>query len=137
MSVEIGRLMKSIGGMPTWIQIWLAILMSTNMASLAFLDTPVGLWTAVAFAIVCMFNMPMMLIQGGMTRLLSLPHFVWAPLVVFIFLQLHGDNPIPRGTTLHAFAVAVFVVNTISLVFDVMEVYRWFRGRREILGLAA
>ena len=43
---------------------------------LAFLDQ-VGRYTALAaFGIVCLFNMPMMWIQRGMTRLLAIPHFM-------------------------------------------------------------
>lgn len=46
---------------------------------------PAGLWTALAFGVVGMLNMPTMMLQGGLTRLLSLPHFAWAPLVVYLY----------------------------------------------------
>lgn len=82
------QLFQSMMGLPRWVQLWLPILFGTNMASLGFLDQEVGRYTAFAFAIVCMFNMPMMFIQRGMTRLLAIPHFAWFPLVVYLFGQL-------------------------------------------------
>jgi hypothetical protein len=126
--------MQSIVGIPRWVQLWMLLLMGTNMASLAFLHTPVGRWTALTFGVVCMFNMPTMMLQGGLTRLLSLPHFAWLPLVVYLYSQLYGAAPLPPGGV-RSYALAVLVVNSISLAFDVLEAWRWFTGQREVLGL--
>ena len=135
MTSRLRRLLASIAGLPQWVQAWLVVLVGTNLASLAFLDTNVGLWTAAAIVVVGTLNLPMMVIQGGLTRLLSLPHFVWFPLIVLLYGQLHGTNALPAGSPVRIFALAVLIVNGISLLFDVLEVYRWFRGEREVLGL--
>ena len=133
---RLRRLRASIAGLPRWVRAWLVVLAGTNMASLAFLDTQVGVWTAIAFAVVSAMNMPLMLIQGGMTRLLALPHFVWLALVAYLLPQLFGAQPLPAGSSVRAFALTVVVVNGISLLFDVVDTLRWLRGEREVLGLA-
>lgn len=127
--------MASITGLPRWVQAWLVLLVGTNMTSVAFLDTDVGMWTAAAIVAVAALNLPMMVIQGGLTRLLSLPHFVWFPLSVFLYGRLQGAEELPVGSSVRSFALTVLIVNGISLMFDVFEVYRWFRGEREVLGL--
>ncbi len=136
MAGRLSRLWRSILGLPAWVKIWVIILASTNMASFAFLHTQTGRWTAIAFVIVGCFNMPMMFIQGGLTRLLSMPHFVWAPLLVYIYPRVFGAHALDWSSPEHTFALAVFTANGISLMFDALETFRWLSGRREILGLA-
>lgn len=132
---RLRRLGASIAGLPLWVQAWLIVLASTNMASLAYLDSPVGVWTAVAFTAVAAANMPLMLLQGGMTRLLALPHFLWFPLVGWLLVRLFGSDPLPAGSDERAYALLVVIVNGISLAFDVPDSIKWWRGKREILGL--
>lgn len=128
------QMFASMAGLPRWVQLWLPILFGTNMASLAFLDTDVGRNTALAFAAVCAFNMSMMMIQRGLTRLLAFPHFAWIPLVIYLSGQLYGAHPLPPGS-LRTYATMVFVFNMISLAFDVVDALKWLRGGREVLGL--
>lgn len=125
-----------MGGLPKWVKAWVLGLIAVNAASFAFLHSEVGRWTAAAALVVCVFNVPMMLVQQGLTRLLSLPHFVWFALVVYLAGQLFGANPLPAGSV-RTYALVVLAVNSISLVFDVIEVFRWLRGEREVLGLRA
>ncbi len=128
------QLFRSMAGLPRWVQLWLPILFTTNMASLAFLDTDIGRYTAMAFAVVFTVSMPMMLIQRGMTRLLAFAHVVWLPLVIYLFDRLWGADPIEAGTV-RTYALLVFSFNTMSLLFDVVDAAKWLGGRREVLGL--
>lgn len=132
----MSQLLQSMAGLPRWVQLWLPLLFGTNMAALAFLDTEVGRYTALAFAVVCAFNMPMMLIQRGLTRLLAFPHFAWLPLLVYLYGQLWGADPLPAGAVRH-YATLVFAFNTVSLLFDAVDAAKWLRGGREVLGLRA
>lgn len=135
MTSRLRRLSASIAGLPQWVQAWLVVLVGTNLASFAFLASDVGRWTAAAIVVVGTLNLPMMVIQGGLTRLLSLPHFLWFPLLFFLIGRLHGADALPAGSPVRSFALAVLIVNGISLLFDVIEIYRWLRGEREVLGL--
>lgn len=131
-----GRLWRSIVGLPAWVKYWLMVLAGANMASFAFLHTDTGRWAAVAFAIVGAINMPMMFVQGGLTRALSLPHFVWAPLLIHLFPKVVGPGALDHADPEFLLATTLVAVNGISLAFDILESVRWFGGRREILGLA-
>ncbi|MDP2065985.1 MAG: hypothetical protein Q8K38_08460 [Burkholderiaceae bacterium] len=128
------QLLWSMGGLPKWVQAWVLGLIIVNAAAFAFLHSAVGRWTAAAALVVCVFNIPMMLRQQGLTRLLSLPHFVWFALVAYLATQLFGADPLPAGSV-RTYALVVLVVNSISLLFDVIEMVRWLRGEREVLGL--
>lgn len=128
------QLFQSMMGLPRWVQLWLPILFGTNMASFMFLDSEVGRNVGVAFVFVCIFNMPMMFIQKGLTRLLAVPHFAWLPLVIYLYGQLWGATPLPEGL-LRTYALTVFAFNSFSLAFDVVDAVKWFGGQREVLGL--
>ncbi len=109
--------------------------MAVNTATFWLLDTEIGFWSAVAFGIVCFFNMPTMIIQGGLTRLMPIPHLVWVPLLVYLYPYLFGPTAIESGDPVYILGIMVFGVNSISLLFDVYESFRWLRGDREILGI--
>jgi hypothetical protein len=130
------RVVASVLGLPAWVQAWLAILIGANTASLAFLDSDVGRYTALAFAMVCLINLPTIVVQRGLTRLLSFPHFVWFPLCAYLVLQLWGAHPLPNGIV-RVYALIVLCCNSISLAFDVIDAIKWVRGQREVLGLPA
>jgi len=134
-SQRLTRLWRSILGLPHWVQGWVTILIAANMASLWFLDHPIGQWTAIAAVAVAAMNLPIMLVQGGITRLMSFPHIVWVPLLFFIIDQLVGVDSPAVGSSIWIFGVTVFVVNLISVMFDLLDIVRWVHGEREILGL--
>lgn len=135
MSARLSAVWRSFLGLPLWVRIWVALLAATNLASLWFLDTAIGFWTAVAFCLVGALNVPMMVIQGGLTRLMSFPHFVWVPLLIFLYPQLFGPDALEPGSPVQIFGIAVFAMNGISLLFDVYESFIWLRGGREVLGI--
>ncbi|MHA1536226.1 MAG: hypothetical protein ACTSUD_01610 [Alphaproteobacteria bacterium] len=137
MSARLAAVWRSFRGLPLWVRIWVTLLAASNLASLGFLDSAIGVWTAIAMAAVVVLNGPMMVIQGGLTRLMSFPHFVWAPLLVFIYPRLFGADALEPGSPVHIFALAVFTVNGISLAFDIYESIAWLRGGREILGASS
>lgn len=135
MKARLTSAWRSLTGIPRWVQLWLVILVATNMASLAFLDTAAGRLTAAAFAVVAVVNLPMVFIQAGLTRLLSFTHLVWLPLLFVLLSQLLAPDSAQIDTATEGFMVAVIGVNGLSLVFDFIEMWRWSRGEREVLGV--
>jgi len=134
-SARMTKVWRSLAGIPLWIQLWLVVLAGTNLASLVFLDTAAGRWTAAAFTVVGVFNLPLVVIQGGLTRLLSFTHLVWVPLLFVLIRQLIEPDFATADTATRFFVMAVVAVNGISLALDVVEMWRWSRGEREVLGL--
>lgn len=111
--------------------------MTANTGSLWFLDTEIGLWTVIAFAVVCAFNVPAMIVLSGLTRLMSFPHFVRNSRANIFHSQLFDPNAIESGNPTYIFGATVFVVNGFSLLFGAMVCFRWFCGGRGILGIGA
>lgn len=128
------QLWHSLVGLPHWVKLWLIILMGVNMSSLWFIDSDIGRWTLITFLVIGMFNLPMAYFQNGLTRLLSFPHLLWFGLLAYLGVQLWGQEALQIGA-LRNYAIAVFLINTISLGFDTVECIRWMQGEREVLGL--
>ena len=128
------NILASWQALPLWVQVWVGlILVPVNAAAFFLLDTETGQYTAVAAAFVVITNGPLMLFYQGMNRALSLPHLVaWIPLVYLLVAHLASGN-VPPGEWYYA--VLVIIVNSISLVFDVLDSWRWLRGERETPGL--
>ena len=122
----------SYRALPLWVQLWVLVLVAPNVAAFAFLDTEIGLWTAIAIVVIGLINLPTIYVQRGFSRLLSFPHFVWAPLIVFIGIRLSEPAPVDPGELW--LGLAVVIINLISLMFDVLDAVRWVRGQRDIFG---
>lgn len=123
--------------LPIWVQVWVGlILVPVNAAAFFYTDTPTGRTAAIAAVFVVTTNVPIMLYEGGMSRLMAIPHlFVWFPLSIYIvgrLLTIWGGPPVEQ--TEFIFAVILLVINSISLGFDTFDTIRWFRGERDIPG---
>ncbi|HCW88756.1 MAG TPA: hypothetical protein DHU56_01635 [Marinobacter sp.] len=123
----------SFRSLPLWVQVWVGgILVPVNAVAFLFLDTPGGLWTAIAAVLVMVSNYPIMLACRGMSRLMSVPHLlIWGPLQVFLIYHLMVSDASARETM---FILLVLIVNGISLMLDALDSWRWCRGEREVPG---
>jgi ABC-type branched-subunit amino acid transport system permease subunit len=65
----------------------------------------------------------------GYTRLVSLGHALWIPLVYFFWTQLAD---IPPNTFFGIWIRVVMVLNTLTLLMDAVDVYLYVRGDREV-----
>lgn len=134
----LASIFRSYTSMPMWVQIWVMILVVVNASCLSFLDSAVGRATALAGAFVIVTNLPIMLYYAGMNRAMAIPHlFAWIPLSVFLLLALWGEQSAELPDSVRHYALAVLVVNAISLAFDVVDTRRWLRGERETPGVDA
>ncbi|MGJ8668224.1 MAG: hypothetical protein ACSHXK_01940 [Oceanococcus sp.] len=135
---KLASVFRSYTSMPAWVQVWVLILMAVNVACVAFLDTAVGGATAAAGIFVILTNMPIMLYYGGMNRAMAIPHlFAWIPLSVFLLMQLCAEPAAAMAESVRNYAIAVLVINGISLAFDVVDTLRWLKGERETPGINA
>jgi hypothetical protein len=138
MQARMQDIWRSYRSLPLWVQIWVAvILVPANAAAFFLLDTWLGVAAAIAAIFVVLTNAPIMWICRGMSRLMSVPHlFAWMPLQVLIPMRLAevvGGGPVSDAEW--TYGITLFVVNGISLVFDVIDSWRWMRGEREVPGL--
>ena len=137
--LSLQSIWRSYRSLPLWVQVWVAgILVPVNGAAFFLIDTWTGMAAAIAAVFVVATNVPIMLIEGGMSRLMAIPHlFAWIPLSMFIlgrFLNLMGGPPMSKQELV--FAILLLIVNGISLIFDTIDTVRWCRGDRDIPGIA-
>ncbi len=119
---------KGVLKMPVLWQIWLAVLVATNLVVPMFflqrLEAQVVLGTFLAsFAL-----MTFLTGRYGFTRILGLGHILWVPMLAFLVARL-GD--IPDNDAFGIWIRAVIVLNSLSLVIDAIDVIRYIAGDRE------
>ena len=128
---------RSYRSLPLWVQVWVGgILVPANAAAFALTNTPSGHWAAWAAAFVVATNVPIMWMEQGMSKLMSVPHLVaWIPLQVFLALRLTGAaGSAPLEQAEFVLALMLLVVNGISLAFDALDSLKWWRGERHVPG---
>lgn len=121
----------SYRALPGWVQIWVMFfLMPVNMASLFFINQPMGLWVAVLANIAMMLNLPVMLYDRGFSKMMALPHIIpWTALVGLILFAR------PQASGLYDIYLWVLLgTNTVSLLFDYPDAHKWFHGDRAVAG---
>lgn len=129
----------SYRSLPLWVQIWVGgILVPVNALSFLLLHSPTGQWAAWAALFVVGTNVPIMWMEHGMSKLMSVPHLIaWLPLQVALLARLVGHL---GATPLQPFEMplilALLATNGISLVFDAIDSVRWIKGDRAVPGVA-
>ncbi len=121
------RFLSGMRQMPFYAQAWVALLMLVNMViPLFYLHR---LEAQVALATFMLSAMLMMALTGiaGFSRLLGLGHFLWFPLLIFLWLRLPTDGPEVFRTWIYS----LILCNSISLTIDVVDVIRYISGDRE------
>ena len=119
--------MGSIFKMPPGWRIWVGILLLANMiVPLFFLPRLEAVIVPVALML---GGMSQMAIFGrlGFVRLLGLGHFWWIPMLAWLWARV--DLFAPQGAFGY-WLLALFVVNSLSLLIDVTDVVRYARGDR-------
>ncbi len=129
----IVRILKSTFALPVWVLVWIFVfLLPANFAGFWFLDTDVGLWVSVLGAGAIFVNLIPVLINGGVSKVLAIPHLIfWIPLeIILLRFVVAGD----LSTSEWRLAVAVLIVNGISLGFDFHDTAEWWKGNRKVVG---
>lgn len=123
---------RSFLALPRRVQWWVAaVLIPVNTAPFLLLGSDTGKIGALSSLLIVATNVPIMLHQRGMSRLMSVPHlFIWIPLCLWLWNHLQAPLP-PTGLEWWL-AVALLVANGISLPFDVVDSLRWLRGERAV-----
>jgi len=111
-------------------RIWLLALMAANMvAPLFFLNRIEAQATFVAINI-GFFTGVFIYKQQGFTRLLGLMHWPWIFLLPFLWGKL---SVVSAGEPFGIWIRAVLVLNSLSLILDVIDVIKYAAGDRQPL----
>ncbi len=109
---------------PIWVPVWVAILAMANMGSLFFWPDPLARLIFVTFMISAMAMMALYS-YFGFEKILGLGHVLWVFLLPYVLLQLpHVDG------RFFQYLVVLSMFLTISLAFDIIDVWKYFREKR-------
>lgn len=109
---------------PVWVPVWVFILMIVNVAS-------VGFWNELlAKVIFVTFMLSAMLMMGfysrfGFEKIIGMGHILWIPLLVSVLMEI----PAASGT-FKGYLIVWSIFTVISLVFDVVDVWKYFTSRK-------
>lgn len=120
-------LTKSMLKMPYPWLVWLMLLLAVNLfVPLFFIQTPEAQVTiaAVAAGAIIQSYIHSML---GFVRLLGLGHVFWAPLVIWLGFRL---SVIGLDGSFGIWLASLVLLNTVSLIIDVVDVIRFLSGER-------
>ena len=116
---------SSYRALPLWVQIWIfGVLVPVNFAALLFLDTPNGTLIATLAVLGIVPNAIVLVIARGFPKSMAFSHLIfWPPLLIILWPLLGAPYP-----------TLLFVVNTVSLAFDVCDAWGWVKGNRRVPG---
>ena len=108
-------------------RLWLIALAAVNITSLYFIDTTEARVVLGAF-VISIIIMTDIYRRLGFVRLLGTGHILWVPMVPWLWMRL--DQTPPLDSTFEYWLMIVIVMNTLSLVLDVVDTIRYIKGDR-------
>ncbi len=112
------------------IKAWLGILIAVNVVVPIFFIERVESQVVLATMFLSANLMFVLTARYGFTRILGLGHILWIPLAIWLAFRI---GEISSGETFGLWIRGVIVLNSTSLVIDVVDVYRYFAGDRKEL----
>lgn len=120
----LNSFMNDMAQQPMWVQIWVNILGAVNFAAIFFWRSLLARIVLVAI-ILSAISMVYLHSQYGYVRLLGLPHIVlWTPMLIYFWKEMPKLEP----SRLLTYLRVLTTVNFISLLFDYVDVTRYFLG---------
>jgi hypothetical protein len=108
-------------------RIWVGLLMLVNGAiPFLFLDAIESKVVLMAFALAAMTQMAVYHFKG-FVRLLGVGHFYWFPMLCWLLFRINEGLV---SETMLSWIVLVLLLNTVSLLIDLVDVIRYWRGER-------
>lgn len=115
---------RDLATQPLWVSAWVAMLAFANVASIFYWPETLARVILVLF-IVSSVLMMALYSYFGFEKILGLGHVLWIFLLPYIVVHLDDVD----GDFL-AYLVVLAILITISLVFDILDVWRYVRDRR-------
>ncbi len=118
---------QSFRSLPDWVQFWVGcILVPANLFAIIFWQHPDSGLLIAALAVGGMLpNIGIMIAERGFAKSMAIPHlFFWIPLL-FIIAPKMGTHSV-----FGVYLIILFVIDTISIVFDINDTREWFKSRR-------
>ncbi|MBL4751402.1 MAG: hypothetical protein JKX71_12620 [Amylibacter sp.] len=121
---------RSFRSMPLWVQIWVGmILVPVNMATIVLITEPCC-WLIPVLAIGGMVpNAVLMFVERGFSKAMALSHvLLWVPLLLLTGYEIAVNS------IFGSYLIVLFVVDFISICFDLKDSRDWLKGDRGVAG---
>ncbi len=109
---------------PVWIPVWMLILMIVNVVSVGFWNEPLAKVIFVTFMLSAMIMMGLYS-RFGFEKILGMGHILWIPLLVYVLMEIPTARDIFKG-----YLIILSISMVISLVFDIVDVWKYFTRRK-------
>jgi hypothetical protein len=117
---------KNIFKMPKAWWPWMVALPMVNLSSIFFLPR-MEAWVILLTGLLAATIMTTLHSRLGYVRLVGIGHFVWIPMLIWLGFRL--DN-IPDGTLFRRWILTLMVMNTVSLLLDIIDLTHYLLGDR-------
>ena len=118
--------LRNIFKMPMVWWPWMAGLPLINLSSIFFLPSTEA-WVVLGTGLLAATIMTVLHAKLGYVRLLGIGHFVWIPMLIWLVLRL---DHIQEGTVFYGWLLTLIVMDTVSLLMDIVDLVRYLRGDR-------
>ncbi|MCH8846458.1 MAG: hypothetical protein IIC11_06960 [Proteobacteria bacterium] len=112
---------------PIWISLWVVFLMIINVASILFWNEPLAKVIFVTFMLSAIFMMGLYS-RFGFEKILGMGHVLWIPLLVYVLMEVQAAND-----AFKIYLIILSVTFVVSLVFDIVDVWKYFTCRKKNL----
>lgn len=119
---------KGLLKMSTPVRLWLLMLVTANLVIPLFFLQRLEAQIVVGTMFVSMMLMTGLTALAGFTRIIGAGHFVWIPMLIWIWTRL---GEIPADDRFGLWIRSLMILNGISLIIDVADVKRYIQGDRE------
>ena len=123
----LSKFYKGLRAMPLPWQLWLMGLGAMNLVVPLFFLERIEARIVLGVFLVGALLMLVLTALTGFTRLLGLSHFLWFPLLYFLWTRL---GEMPADGFFGIWVRALIGINATSLVIDVVDVIRYVAGDR-------
>jgi hypothetical protein len=109
---------------PTWIPAWVLFLVVINVVSVGFWNEPL----AKAIFVTFMFSAILILTlysRFGFEKIMGMGHVPWIPLLVYVLMEIPSTTDSFRN-----YLIILSISIAISLVFDIVDVWKYFTSRK-------
>ncbi len=121
----IQEFMAAMERQPMWVQIWVNILGTVNVAAILFVYKSRLSWIVLGAIVFSLLAISWLHSEYGYVRLLGLPHIiVWTPMLLYFWKKVPKLEP----SLLKKYLYLLMGTNFISLVIDYVDVARYFLG---------
>ena len=119
---------KGILKMPIAWQLWLMLLVAANVVAPLFFLRHLEAQVVLGTFLVSAMLMTWLTGRFGFTRILGLGHILWIPLLALLLARVGHIS----GNDVYGIWIwSLIVLNSVSLVIDAVDVFRYIAGDRE------